>query len=816
MPNVILGFWWQNDFNMKNKDLALSFICYNETEELDRMLESIAPYVGGLFCIWTGDSITTEAVLQKHKVIYKRDLSAVYTVNKKMVDWLEKFFKWKPFSKVGDKIFQFDKARNLVMDLTPKTFKYFLWMDADDVFRNGDKISGLLKKMDDIGATAMFMNYLYDVELENGKIKNIIIQHLRERIVRHNGQYKWIAPIHETLIAQSGDVRQLDTKDCDIVHMSDHNKKNMAIQRNIRALEKSIFDLQGKDPRPIYYLAKAHFDLHTPEDHNKAEKLIFGYLKESGWPEERSQAYEYLAEIFRERREFNKAIKSAHNALIESPKFPSIFLSLALTNLLQGKNEEAMFWVKLAVHVPMPQTTLVTQPRDMIARALEVVFNASLKTSQLDEAWAAIVKLKELFPKDENIDKQFKFVDGIKYQRELSKVYIGLAKAIEMSGDKNKLIALADAAPREIQDNPIITEFIKKVKPPKVWEDKTVTIFCGPGWTVWSPEFYKKQTNQTFVGGSEEAVILASQELLKQGYKVTVYGDPGKEGDYDGVTYLNHFKFNPSDTFNILIGWRNISLFDNKFNAKKTYLWLHDVPVAMDYKPERLANITKIIVLSNAQRELLPNVLEEKFFYSSNGFKEEFPKIASENIPTRAIWTSSYDRGLQHLLEIWKSVKQAVPKAELRVFYGWKLFDKFYTNNPERMKWKKKMEEQMKELGVFHGGRVTQGEIEKEYKKAGLWVYPTDFYEINCISAIKAQAFGAVPVTMNYAALKETVQHGIKIVGDIWDSETKKIYTDVLIKALNETFDRKAMMRWAKTKYSWKAIITEWVKEFEL
>ncbi len=799
-----------------NTQLALSFICYNETHELDRMLESIAPYVGGLFCIWTGNSITTEAVLQKYKVTYKRDTSAVYTVEKKMVDWLEKFLGWKPVSKVGDKIFQFNKARNLAMNLVPKTFKYFMWMDADDVFRNGDKISGLLKKMDDVQATAMFMNYLYEVELENGKVKNIIIQHLRERIIRHNGQYKWIAPIHETLIAQSGDVRQLDTKDCDIVHISDHSKKEMAIQRNIKALEKSIFDLQGKDPRPVYYLSKAHFDLHTPEDHKKAEKLIFAYLKESGWAEERSQAYEYLAEIFRERREYNKAIKSAHNALIESPKFPSIFLSLALTNLLQGKNEEAMFWVKLAAHVPMPQTTLVTQPRDMIARALEVVFNASLKTSQLDEAWAAIVKLKELFPKDGGIDKQFKFVDGIKYQRELSKVYIGLAKAIEMSGDKDKLIALANAAPREIQDNPIIVDFIKKVKPPKVWENKSVAIFCGPGWTVWSPEFYKKQTGQTFVGGSEEAVILASQELVKQGYKVTVYGDPGKEGDYDGVTYLNHFKFNPNDDFNILMGWRNISFFDYKFKAKKTYLWLHDVPVAMDYKPERLDNITKIIVLSKAQRELLPGVDEKKFFYSSNGFKEEFPEIVSDNIPTRAIWTSSYDRGLQHLLEVWKSVKQAVPKAELRVFYGWQLFDKFYTNNPERMKWKKKMEEQMTQLGVFHGGRVTQGDIEKEYKKAGLWVYPTDFYEINCISAIKSQAFGAVPITMNYAALKETVQYGIKIVGDIWDSETKKIYTDALIKAFSEPFNRKEMMKWARAKYGWKTIITEWIKEFEL
>jgi glycosyltransferase involved in cell wall biosynthesis len=798
-----------------NQQLALTFICYNETYELERMLRSIAPYVGGLFATWTGDNPKTEEILKKYNVIYVKDNSASYIIDEKMVEWLKIFFGWTPEAKVGDRIFQFDKARNTSLELIPKSFKYFLWIDADDVFRGGDKLTAVLKRIDQSGANAMFLNYLYDVEVnDKGEISNILIQHLRERIILHNGQYKWIAPIHETLIPQSGDARQLEDKTCDIVHLSSREKKQGAISRNIKALEKSIYDLQGNDPRPIYYLAKAYFDLHIPESHVRAEKLIYRYLKTSGWAEERSQAYEYLSEIFRGRKELNKAIKAAHNALIESPKFPSTYLSLGLTYLLQGRNEEALFWTQLAAKVPIPQTTLVIQPRDMVARALEITFNVSMKTNQLDEAWASIMKLKDMFPNDENIQNQWKFIDGIKYQRELSKVYVGLAKVIEQSGDKHKLAALAEAAPKEIQDNPIISDFIKRVKPPRVWGDKEIAIYCGPGWTVWSPKFYDKKTNEIFIGGSEEAVILASRELSKRGYKVTVYGDPGEEGNYDGVTYLNHFKFNVNDNFNILMVWRNISLFNFKFKARKTYLWLHDVPVALDYKKERLDNITKIMVLSKAQRELLPLVAEDKFFYTSNGYKEENPKIKSKNISSRCIWTSSYDRGLQHLLEVWENVKKEVPNAELRVFYGWQLFDKFYSNNPERMAWKKKMEDKMKELGVYHGGRLTQADIEKEYKQAGLWTYPTDFYEINCISAIKSQAYGAVPVTMNYAALKETVQHGVKVDGDIWDSETKQTYKNALIKAMKESFNREDMMKWAKEKYSWKTITSLWIKEF--
>jgi hypothetical protein len=164
---------------------------------------------------------------------------------------------------------------------------------------------------------------------------------------------------------------------------------------------------------------------------------------------------------------------------------------------------------------------------------------------------------------------------------------------------------------------------------------------------------------------------------------------------------------------------------------------------------------------------------------------------------------------------MWKDVKKAVPKAELRIFYGWQLFDKFYNNNPERQVWKKKIEDGMKQPGVYHGGRLTQPELEKEYKKAGVWSYPTDFYEINCISAIKAQAFGAVPVCINYAALKDTVHFGYKVQGDIWDKETKELYTKTLISALKSNGERTKMMEWAHTTYNWDTVITSWIKEFK-
>ncbi len=179
----------------------------------------------------------------------------------------------------------------------------------------------------------------------------------------------------------------------------------------------------------------------------------------------------------------------------------------------------------------------------------------------------------------------------------------------------------------------------------------------------------------------------------------------------------------------------------------------------------------------------------------------------------RLVYTSSYDRGLQHLLEMWPDIRKEVPEAELEIFYGWQLFDKFYSTNPSSMAWKEKMVEMMGQEGIIKHGRLSQPELEEEMKTCGIWAYPTHFGEINCISAIKAQAFGCEPVVVNYAALQETVQFGRKVEGDIYDDETKEEFKKQLIEALKNPMgdtQRKTMMHWAKEKYAWEKIAKDW------
>lgn len=184
----------------------------------------------------------------------------------------------------------------------------------------------------------------------------------------------------------------------------------------------------------------------------------------------------------------------------------------------------------------------------------------------------------------------------------------------------------------------------------------------------------------------------------------------------------------------------------------------------------------------------------------------------------RIIYTSSADRGLEHLLKMWPAIKKAVPQATLHNFYGFQLFESFYKDNPASMTWLKKMKEMLKQDGVTDHGRIPQHELVAEYQNSGVWAYSTHFGEINCISAIKAQAYGCEPVVVNYAALKETVQFGRKIEGDIYDTETQEEFKKQLIEALKNPMDdkkREEMSVWALKKYSWKNVISSWSDEFK-
>jgi tetratricopeptide (TPR) repeat protein len=191
-----------------------------------------------------------------------------------------------------------------------------------------------------------------------------------------------------------------------------------------------------------------------------------------------------------------------------------------------------------------------------------------------------------------------------------------LCEYLASIGSENSIVPLIDKLPMEIQQQPFAIKLRQKFSPPRKWGDKEICYFANFG----SAHFMKWDGNsmKEGLGGSETAVIKLSEEWVKQGYNVTVYGDPEKPCVINGVKYFPYYWFNLEDEFNILINWRS-PMLAGKVKAKKLFIDLHDIFNPEDYSKERLKSIDKIMVKSKFHRELAPNIPDNKFVIISNG-----------------------------------------------------------------------------------------------------------------------------------------------------------------------------------------------------
>ena len=173
---------------------------------------------------------------------------------------------------------------------------------------------------------------------------------------------------------------------------------------------------------------------------------------------------------------------------------------------------------------------------------------------------------------------------------------------------------------------------------------------------------------------------------------------------------------------------------------------------------------------------------------------------------------SAYYRGLECLLHMWPAIRKEVPNATLDVYYGWESWlalegeDDFYHRMCELF-------DELSSHGVSVHGRVSHEELAKAMAEIQVWAYPTEFQEIHCITALKAQEAECYPVYTSVGALNETVKSGTKI-------RTQRIYSDqykqeqfiaAVVEALKEGKTGKPVPNsdWSDVAKQWDNVIKE-------
>lgn len=712
----------------------------------------------------------------------------------------------------------FAEARNANLAQVPADYDWVIWLDTDDTVDKPEKIRQVAEASPQYDC--IYVDYEYDHD-EHGNVTTV---HMVGRMFKNNGSHHWNPKtrIHETLVETRSVTRGM-TKDFKVVHHAEPDRQQASFDRDIKMLEAQMQD-EANDPdaRTFYYLASTYMDSGNYEP---AKELFNAYLQMSGWDQERAAALTKLGKIYLSEGNTSEARNHFAMATGEDPTDPTPRVELGSLEASTEQWDKARLHLEYVDNMEKDLTTLERNPITYTLRTYLLLAKCYLMMGGkwLDKADEYAKKALKHSRKNKEVRDTAKLVSSIVADKHLAEHVLHVYKALKKNKEDDKAKALLEALPKQLDDNPVFVK-LRQDKPFK-WPEKSIVIMTGDtaldAWGPWSL--------QEGIGGSEEAIIRLAPKLAAMGYKVVVFAKPGHRAGLDqetGVMWRNYWECNLDDEFDIFIAWRAPFIFDRKIKARKSYLWLHDVMEPGEFTPERIENFTKCIVLSDYHRSLFPMISDEKILMSGNGIDpEDFDFVTAVRDPHKIFYGSSHVRGLAYLYEIWPEVKAAVPEATLDVFYGRDSYDKINRGNPERMKWMDDMIAKAKELdGVTDHGKVGQDEIVRRMFGSAVWAYPCPFPEIYCITAVKAQAAGAVPVSTNFAALDQMVQFGSKIdipndggVGRA-DKEFLENYKNALIDMLKhpekQEAQRKEMMAWART-HSWQSVAEQWALEFE-
>lgn len=659
----------------------------------------------------------------------------------------------------------FGKARQASFD--PVKTDYIMWLDLDDVLSDKNKFI-------DWRNTVLFLadfwiaTYHYASHSDGAPACSFA----RERVVKRSLDLKWRYFVHEGILPKSSQKKDLICQYAtpwSVIHKRTHDDLVADANRNLSIFEKRKGDL---DARMRYYYGKELFEAKKfIESFNELTRAIAETDLEL---HDRVMGIQYACLSAMYLNQLDRAVQLAHQGLQLAPLRAEFYIVIGDCYLKMQKLNDAIPFFKAASSCPWTDSGQV--------QGAIYCHEDSYKHYPLNQLARIYVNQEKLKEAEECIEKSMSYGKTAET--------IGLSTEFAML--KQGIVASAGKAKKKTE------EIVITAHPQGPYE--------------WDWDTYKEKG----IGGSETACVEMAKWLSElSGREIIVFNNRKSEKKYGNVRYVPATElpryFNENEP-KLHIAWRH----NVKLTTAPTYLWCHDLSCPGLDK----ANVyEKVMALSPFHKNFLKNICgvpEEKIWVTGNGIEPR--RFTAESTikrdSQRVIFSSSPDRGLKRAILVMDEVIKEVD-ASFHIFYG---FDNLLKIG--KLEEVARLEAMIKERPwITYHGNVSQSQLTEEIQKSAVWLYPTDFLETYCITAIEMLAGGCYPVVRNYGALPHTMsevpQHMRTIIDHDCDTEgEQKLYAQAVISAIKEKKYEGVHIN--PSDYSWQSVASSWIRELGL
>jgi glycosyltransferase involved in cell wall biosynthesis len=656
----------------------------------------------------------------------------------------------------------FSKAR--AASFEPAKTDYQMWMDLDDVLVNRESFIGWRDTVMELG-DFWLATYHY-AETDD---KRPACSFARERVVKRTCEFPWRYFVHEGMHPTSPtkkDVAVQYAATWAIQHKRTPEDLEADKSRNLRLFEKNLATL---DARMKYYYGKELYEAGKPLE---GFRILYDAVSSPDMElHDRIMGLQYAVQCSLHLRQPDQAIKIAHQALQLAPERAELHCMLADAYVQQGRFNDAVPFFHAAANCRLLsqnsiQGALFSHDPAYTHYPLNQLAKISWQSQNIDDAMAFVDKALAYGPDPESI--------GIKSELEQMK----------------KQLSFSLNGPRHKTGDIVITGYPN-----------------GP--YEWDEDIYANEG----IGGSETAAVEMARHLSRlTNRKVIVFNNRTVAKHYGNVSYLPCSQM--KDYFQVFepivhIAWRH----NVRLTSAKTYVWCHDLAVpGLDQR-----HYHKIMALSPFHRDYLKNlygVPDEKIWVTSNGIEpKRFQTDVTwpEKEPYRVVFSSSPDRGLMEAMLVMDQVVPEYPDATLHVYYG---FDNLLkVGRHAEVEHLKKMAAERPYVTIH--GNIAQSKLTEELKKSCVWLYPTNFLETYCITAIEMLCAGVYPVVRAYGALPHTLHDAAKQgMASLIKGTDPELYASEVKNAF--LYERHRRVTWDPETVSWERVALEWIKEMGL